>query len=151
MPLVRYFFFVGAALLALLFVVDVYVPNSPPVERTTATANLSIIRIHSDRKWPERIVLDSAFPTAAAMTTRMTEAAAPAPVNVAEASAKPDVRQAFAQLPPSSPNQLQPADPRRLEPKPQRKRKIVARSYTGPPTMLVAQQPRFGLFGNAIW
>ena len=151
MPLVRYFFFVGAALLALIFVIDAYVPNSPPVERKTPTADLSIIRIHSDRKWPERIVFDSAFPTIAATTTRMTETAAPAPTNVAEVSAKAEVRQAFAQLPPSGSNQIQPADSRKMEPKPQRKRKIVARSYIGPPTMLVAQQPRFGFFGNAVW
>jgi hypothetical protein len=148
MPLARYFFFVGAVLLTLLFALDAYVPKSPAVDRTTATADLSIIRIRSAQKWPERVVFDTAFP--AAPTRPVIEAAAPAPANVAEVSAKAGPRQAFAQLSPSSPNQLQAADPRR-ELKPQRKRRTVARSSIGQPTLLVAQQPRFGLFGNAIW
>jgi hypothetical protein len=79
----------------------------------------------------------------------MIEAAVPAPTH-AEVAAKAGARQAFAQLSPSGPNQLQAADPRR-ELKPQRKRRTVARTYVGQPTLLVAQQPRFGLFGNAIW
>ena len=148
MPLARYFFFVGAVLLTLLFALDAYVPKSPAVDRTTATADLSIIRIRSAQKWPERVVFDTAFP--AAPTRPVIEAAAPAPANVAEVSAKAGPRQAFAQLSPSSPNQLQAADPRR-ELKPQRKRRTVARSSIGQPTLLVAQQPRFGLFGSAIW
>jgi hypothetical protein len=150
MPLARYFFYVGAVLLMLLFALDAYVPKSPVVERTTASADLSIIRIRSAQKWPERVVFDTAFPTTTAPTRPMIEAAVPAPANAAEVSAKAGPRQAFAQLSPSSPNQLQVADPRR-ELKPQRKRRTVARSYTGQPTLLVAQQPRFGLFGNAIW
>jgi hypothetical protein len=148
MPLARYFFFVGAVLLTLLFALDAYVPKSPAVERTTATADLSIIRIRSAQQWPERVVFDTAFPTTTAPTRPMIEAAVPAPANVAEVSAKP--RQAFALLSPSSPNQLQAADPRR-ELKPQRKRRTIARSHIGQPTLLVAQQARFGLFGNAIW
>jgi hypothetical protein len=150
MPLARYFFFVGAVLLTLLFALDAYVPKSPAVDRTTATADLSIIRIRSAQKWPERVVFDTAFPTTAAPTRPVIEAAAPAPANVAEVSAKAGPRQAFAQLSPSSPNQLQAADPRR-ELKPQRKRRTVARSSISQRTLLVAQQPRFGLFGNAIW
>jgi hypothetical protein len=149
MPVARYFLFVGAVLLTLLFALEAYLPKSPPVERTTATTDLSFIRIHSDRKWPERVVFDTTFPTIA--PPRMMVAAAPAPTHVAEVSAKVAARQAFAQLLSSSPNQLQPADPRKAEPKPQRKRRIVPRSNIGPPTLLVAQQPRFGFFGNNIW
>jgi len=151
MPLVRYFSFVGAVLLTLLFVVDAYLPKAPPVQRTTATADLSIIRIHSDRKWPERVVFDSAFPTAIPATPPMIAASVPAPTHVAEVSSKAVVREAFAELPPSNPNQLQPADSRKAEPKLQRKRRTIAKGYAAPPTLLVAQQPRFGLFGNAIW
>jgi hypothetical protein len=150
MPLARYFFYVGAVLLMLLFALDAYVPKSPAVERTTASADLSIIRIRSAQKWPERVVFDTTFPTTTAPTRPMIEAAVSAPANAAEVSAKAGPRQAFALLSPSSPNQLQVAEPRR-ELKPQRKRRTVARSYTGQPTLLVAQQPRFGLFGNAIW
>jgi hypothetical protein len=150
MPLARYFLAVGAVLLALLFVIDAYLPKSSPVQRTTATADLSIIRIRSDQKWPERVVFDTALPTIA--PPRMIAVAVPAPTNAAEVPAKPAAREAFAQLSQSSPNQLQPADPRKAEPKPPpRKRRIVARANMGPPTLLVAQQPRFGFFGNAIW
>src|ERR1700674_1804357 len=149
MPLARYFFFVGAVLLTLLFALDAYAPKSPAVERTTATADLSIIRIRSAQTWLERGVLDNGFPTTTAPTRPMIESAVPAPPH-AEVAGKAGARQAFAQLSPSGPNQLQAADPRR-ELKPQRKRRTVARSYVGQPTLLVAQQPRFGLFGNAIW
>jgi hypothetical protein len=149
MPVARYFFFVGAVLLTLLFALDAFLPKSSPVARTTATADLSIIRIRSDQKWPERVVFDTARPTVA--PPRMMAAAVPAPDHVADVPPKVAAREAFAQLPKSSPNHLQQADARRAEPKPQRKRRTFARAYGGPPTMLVAQQPRFGFFGNAIW
>lgn len=151
MPLARYFLFVGAALLTLLFVVDSYLPKLPPEERTNAAANLSLIRIHSDRKWPERIVFDTSLPTITPATTGMMEANVPAPASVADLPAKARVREAFAQLTPPGSNQLRPAEPRKPEPKPQRKRKTVARGYMGPPAIVVAQQPRFGLFGNSTW
>lgn len=145
MPLARYFLFIGAVLLALLFVVDACLPQMPTAERTNATVDRSVIRIHSDRKWPERVVLDTTRPT---ITPARTTANVPAPTSVAEPVR---VRDAFAQLTPSSSTQLQPADPRKSEPKPLRKRKTVARVYTGPPPILVAQQPRFGFFGSSIW
>lgn len=153
MPLARYFFFVGAALLTLLFVADAYLPKLPAAERTNATAGLSVIRIHSDRKWPERVVFDTTLPSIARATTRIMEAKASAPTSVADVSAKVRVREVFAQLPlpPSNPARLQPADLRKPEPKLQSKRKTVARSHIGPPIILVAQQPHVGLFGNNIW
>jgi hypothetical protein len=151
MPLVRYFVFVGAALLTLLFVVDSYLPKLPAVERINAAANLSMIRIRSDRKLPERVVFDTSLPTITPATTGMAEANVPAPAGVADLPAKVRVREAFAQLTPSGSNQLQPADPKKPEAKQQRKRKTVAKGYIGPPTLRVAQQPRFGLFGSSIW
>jgi len=156
MPLARYFFFVGAALLALLFIADGYLPKLPVAERTAAVADVSVIRIHSDRKWPERVVFDTTVPPIAPAATATAEAKASAPANVADVSAKVAdvsakvrVREVFAQLPLSY--QLQQADPRKPGPKLQSKRKTVVRSHIGPPMMLVAQQPRIGLFGNTIW
>lgn len=156
MPLARYFFFVGAALLALLFIADEYLPKLPVAERKDTAADLSVIRIHSDRKWPERVVFDTTVPPIAPAATGTAEAKASASTNVADVSAKVAdvsakvrVREVFAQLPFS--NQLQPADPKKSEPKLQSKRKSVARSHINPPMMLVAQQPRVGLFGNTIW
>jgi hypothetical protein len=147
MPLLRYFFLVGGALLALLFAADAYLPKSPVIERATATADLSMIRIRSDRKWPERIVFDTTQPAIVPAKATMSELRIRKPTSGGDAAAKVPMREAFAQLP-SNANQLQPADPRKAEPR--RKRKSVARAYTGQP-LLVAQQPRFGLFGNGIW
>ncbi len=148
MPLARYFLFVGASLLALLFVVDACLPKLPPEERTNASVGISAIRIHSDRKWPEPIVFDTARPTITPATASVMAANAPAAMKVADLPPKVRVREAFAQLTPPSSNQLKPADPKKPELKLPRKHKNVARGSTGPPTILAAQQPRFGLFGN---
>jgi len=147
MPLVRYFLYVGGALLALLFVIDACLPLPPATARADATIDLSMIRIRSDRKWPERVVFDTSLPTIRPATT-IAEAKVQQPATVADLPAKVRVREAFAQLPPNS-NQLQPQDPRR--PEARRKQRSVAKNYVRPPTILVAQQPRFGLFGNNIW
>src|SRR3984957_2874343 len=148
MPLVRYFFFVGGALLALLFISNAYLPKPP--EMATADADLPVIRIHSDRKWPERVVFDTSRPTIVPMQTANTGAGVPAAATVADLSAKTRLRQAFAQLQPTAPTPAQASVPAKPEPKLQPKRK-VARRPTAPPVMLVAHQPQFGFFGNNAW
>src|ERR1700682_2275995 len=140
MPVARYFLLVGGVLLALLFLSNEILPQLPVAERVAeAGPNKSVIRIHSDRKWPERVVFDTNMPTILPPITpalvAKAEAAAPAPV--AEVSAQARGLQAFAQLKPSEP----------AKPKPQRKRKI-AKTRVAPPMVVVAQQPRFGFFGN---
>jgi len=140
MLMVRYFIYVGGVLLALLFVSDAYLPKSPVVQ--TADTDLPVIRIHSDRKWPERIVFDTSRPTiVAAPAPVQAVAAVQPPASAAEISAKARVRETFAQFVP--PEAKKPA------PKPQRKR--IAQRRAAPPIMLVAQQPQFGLFGNNPW
>ncbi|MHC2378505.1 hypothetical protein ACVIHA_002880 [Bradyrhizobium liaoningense] len=57
MPLLAYFWKVGAALLALLFVADFCLPKAAVTEKTAVEQ--PAILIHSDRKWPERVVLDT--------------------------------------------------------------------------------------------
>jgi hypothetical protein len=138
MPLVRYFFLVGGVLLALLFAVDAVVPKLPVPDR--ADTDLPVIRIHSDRKWPERVVFDTSLPTIVPAPAAKSEASIPVPV-------KARVRDALALLQPSEPRQLQTSDSKKPEPKLQRKRKI-ARKHLAPPMMLVAQQPRFGFFNT---
>jgi hypothetical protein len=151
MPLARYFFFVGAVLLALLVVSDAYLPKLPVADSTVAAVDTPLIRIHSDRKWPERVVFDTSIPTITPRPAANTAASVAVPATVADVSAKVRVREAFAQLPRSSdPKQLQPSDLKKPEPKPQHKRRI-AKSRAVPPTMLAAQQPRFGFFGNSGW
>jgi hypothetical protein len=149
MPLARYFVFVGGVLLALLFIFDAYQPKLPVADATEAAVDKSIIRIHSDRKWPERVVFDTSLPTIVPAQTAKAEAAVAAPATVADVSAKVRVRDAFAQLP-FDQKQAQLAEPKKPEPKLQRKRRI-AKTRAAPPVMLVAQQPRFGFFGNNIW
>jgi hypothetical protein len=148
MPLARYFFSVGGVLLALLFISDAYLPKLPVADR--ANTDLPVVRIHSDRKWPERVVYDTSLPTIIPAQIANTDASVPAPATVADVSATAQVREAFAQLQPSDANQLQPSDPKKPEPKLQRKRKIAKRR-AAPPMVLVEQQPQFGLFGNRIW
>ena len=148
MPLARYFFSVGGVLLALLFISDAYLPKLPVADR--ANSDLPVVRIHSDRKWPERVVYDTSLPTIIPAQIANTDASVPAPATVADVSATAQVREAFAQLQPSDANQLQPSDPKKPEPKLQRKRKIAKRR-AAPPMVLVEQQPQFGLFGNRIW
>ena len=146
MPLARYFVVVGGVLLALLFVVDAVLPQLPAADanRAATAVDRSIIRIHSDRKWPERVVFDTSLPTIVPAQTVKAEVAPapPPPTIVADVSAKAQVREAYAQL--------VPPEPKKPEPKLQRKRKI-AKSHAAPPMVVVAQQPRFGFFDNSTW
>ena len=138
MPVVRYFLLVGGVLLALLFLSNEVLPQLPVAERVAELgSNKSVIRINSDRKWPERVVFDTNMPT-------IVPPIAPALVAKAEAAVPAQARglQAFAQLKPS--------EPRKPEPKPQHKRKI-AKTRFAPPMVVVAQQPRFGFFANDTW
>jgi hypothetical protein len=147
MPVARYFFFVGGVLLALLFVFDAVLPKLPVTDRREAAIELPVIRIHTDRKWPEPVVFDTSVPTVIPAQLARTEAVIPAPTYVADVSETARVREAFAQLQPA---QLQPAYPKRPEQKPQPKRK-VAKNRLPPPMVVVAQQPRFGFFANNTW
>jgi len=55
LPLLNYFVSVGGALLALLLLADAALPRAP--DHFAADVQLPNIRIHSDRKTPEKIVL----------------------------------------------------------------------------------------------
>jgi hypothetical protein len=61
MPVGRYFIFVGSILFALLLFADWYFPGSAVASR--ADVDRSILRIKSDHRWPERIVIDTSQPT----------------------------------------------------------------------------------------
>jgi uncharacterized membrane protein len=151
MPLARYFFLVGGVLLALVFISDLYLPKSPVAERT-ADIDRQVIRIHSDRKWPERIVFDTSLPTTTpAPAQEQASVAPPAAAAAAPDEAKARVRESFAQLaPPSDSRHVHVAELRKPEARPQRKRKLVRRRL-GPPPVMLAQQPQFGFFGNTWW
>ena len=144
MPVLRYFIFVGGALLALLFVTDAYAPPQPVAAKadTVVASENPTLRIRSDHKWPQAIVFDTTQPTIVPPVLKA-EASVAAPANVAEISPKARVRETFAQFVPAD---------ARPEPKPkaQHKRRIV-QTAAGSRMAQVAQPTRFGVFGNNIW
>ena len=62
-PISRYIALVGSLLLAMLFIANWLLPMDPTLSATSEQADKQIIRIKSDRKWPERIVFDTSAPT----------------------------------------------------------------------------------------
>lgn len=89
MPIIRYFIFVGALLLALLFAADRYLPA--PVEHAAAAdPDRTIIRIASARSLPEKIIFDTCPRTDAPMIAQ-TDPVVQAP--------QQQVREAMAAMP----------------------------------------------------
>ena len=148
MPLARYFLYVGGVLLTLVFILDAWLTELPVMERSHA--NSPVIRIHSDRKWPERIVFDTTLPTIVPAQTAIVEDRVPSPSTVTDVAVKEREREAFALMQPSDAKRLEPSAPGRRELKPQRQRKIAKR-HVMPRSLFVARQPQFGWFGNTIW
>lgn len=107
MPLLQYFLYIGGVLLGLLFILDAFLPKLPiPV---ATHEHVPVIRIASDRKWPERVVYDTSLPTIVPET--VTIAAVP-PVPEKGAVASAGIRQSFAQLQSSEAGQPRPFDAR---------------------------------------
>jgi hypothetical protein len=143
MPVLRYFIFVGGALLALLFVADAYAPAQPGAAKadSVVAAENPTLRIRSDRKWPQAIVFDTTQPTIVPPVVKA-EAKVAAPASVAEISPKARVRETFAQFVPVEP---------RLEPRQSPRKRKVAKYAASSRLAQVAQPTRFGVFGNNIW
>jgi len=132
-------------LLALLFISDDYFPKLAVSNR--AISHSAIIRIHSDQKWPERVVYDTSLPTVIPAQIANMETSVAVPEIAASATVRE--REAFAQLQRPDANQL--PDPKKREPKLQRQRKKIAKRQAAPAARLVARQPQFGWFGNNMW
>ena len=145
MPLRQYFSSVGGVLLALLFILDVWFPKPQVVTR--AQANLPLIRIHSDRKWPERVVYDTSLPTIVPTSTASAEV--PAPETIDGASASTSVREALA-MQKLSADRLQRSNAKVREPKPVHRSKL-ARKRVPAPTFAMVRHPQFGWFGGNFW
>jgi hypothetical protein len=154
MPLLRYFIYVGGALLTLLLISNAVLPQLPLPDNLTSASDLPTVRIHSDRKLPEKVVFDT---SASAPASAAVPVPAPAivPPAVAEMSAKARVREAFAQLPnggeatDAKMSQMAHAalpEPRMVSKAQVQKRKI-AKPRTVNPSIMVAQRPHFGLDG----
>jgi len=148
MPLARYFLFVGGVLLTLVFILDAWLAELPVMERSYA--NSPVIRIRSERKWPERIVFDTTLPAIAPAQTAIVDDRVSSPATVTDVAAKEREREAFALMHPSNAKRLESSAPGRRELTPQRQRKTVKR-HVMPRSLFVARQPQFGWFGNSIW
>ena len=147
MPLARYFLFVGGVLLALLFISDPFLPKLPVAD--WSNSHSAIIRIHSDQKWPERVVYDTSLPTLipAPIENMQTNVAVP---EIA-ASATVREREAFAQLQRPDANQLRPIQKSENRSCNVNAKFKIAKRQAAPAARLVARQPQFGWFGNNMW
>ena len=139
MPIARYFLFVGAMLLALLFAVDGFAPKDAVVSSAVSATENPTLRIRSDHKWPEPVVYDTSLPTIV-----------PPKVEIAAALPAPD----FGYVGQVSGSRVlcavQAGRPVKPEAKPVPKRKI-AKARAAPPVVRVAQQPQFGFFASNFW
>jgi hypothetical protein len=91
-PLRRYFTLAGGALLALLFAADAVIPRQPAMESRNSGPQLPRIRIHSELKGPEAVVIDTNRPII--VPTRTTQDDTGKDV----ASPKPQVAENIARL-----------------------------------------------------
>jgi hypothetical protein len=160
MPVARYFLFVGAALLALLFALDALMPQQVAVaSNTVPSIDKTVVRIRSDQKPPERVVYDTSLPTIVPPAAKTQVAAIP-PAPAADPVVQARARDSFAQLIPAEAKKPE----KQIGPQAQtpRKRKIARAHAPQPispqpmfspqPTMRFAQQQQhFGFFGNSTW
>jgi hypothetical protein len=151
MPLLAYLWKVGAALLLLLFVADYCVPRAPIPGQ--ASVDRPAIRIHSDRKWPERIVFDTRSPTivAAAPAVNIPDVAMSSDVTEPPVSRidNPTVANALAMLP--RPDTRPPGS---IDRKRQPKISSVAarpRRHVKPQMLLAARQGQITWLGFRPW
>lgn len=148
MPLAAYFWKVGAALLALLFFADYWLPRAAFPEQ--ATGDRPAIHIHSDQKWPERIVFDtSPVIVTAAPVAEIAKVATSSGVTEPPATRTDKPANAFAMLGHSDTRPPESVDRKR-----QRKTSHVAarpRRQVKSQMMLAAQQGQFGWFGFRSW
>ena len=137
MPLARYFLFVGGALVALLFAFDFFSPKAVAdvgaQSASAGTVDKSTLRIRSEQKWPERIVLDTTQPTIVPKAVQTEQAAIVAP----EITATARVRETFAQFVPVEPKKPEAATP---------KKRKVAKGASQP-----MRFARSGYFGTSTW
>ena len=155
MPVLRYFLFVGGALLALMFGTALLAPQTelPRVVASSST-DMPPIRIHSDRKLPERVVFDTAQPVVAPSVIAQGPIEEPAAPQLDKTAA---ARDSYAELvTPQAKAAAVRAPVKKAEARPAKRRVARSRSY-GPAydrygsasrPMVVAQQPHFGWFGN---
>ena len=104
MPIARYFIIVGGTLAALLFIAGWCLPTPPAMFADQPPAlDRAIIRIKSERKWPEKVVLDTSQPTIAPPAVEKPPAAQSVRLPPDEAGDQSNL-EAMAQLKPDTPS-----------------------------------------------
>lgn len=149
MPLAAYFRNVGAALFALLMIVDFCLPRSPEVQSTDVPP--PVIKIISDRKWPELVVLDTTKGDTAAVAPSPWDKDPPAPPTVREVPAgRAGTSTALALM--SS------QESRHGAPVEQKRRQMTskhatrgARKYSPPQMAFTAHQGNYAWLGFRYW
>ena len=134
MPVRSYFLFAGGALLTLLFAANWLLPSPPPHAHVGSDPNLANIRIHSELKGPDAVVIDTtkpimmaapapqmdiAGPQAAGMASPPAEDAGAPPDAAHRTLVSPELGASFAQLVPTPPKRAgwsEPKRPRRISP-----------------------------------
>ena len=149
MPLAAYFRNVGAALLALLFIADFYLPTTPAAQQ--AAAYPPVIRIYSDRKWPEPVVFDTRTAIVSAKPAARDANVAASPGADDLQTSRADVsgaRDAFAMLPVRDSRHAQSVDQNKRQLK---QKTAVRRKHARPQIILAARQGQFAWFGFRTW
>jgi hypothetical protein len=98
-PIVKYFVCVGSALVALLFIANWCLPERPAFLTDQSQVDKTILRIKSERKWPEKVVLDTTRPAILAPFGETMTSAPPGTIPADDATETPGL-EALAQLKP---------------------------------------------------
>jgi hypothetical protein len=100
---------------------------------SAGTVDKSTLRIRSEQKWPERIVLDTTQPTVVPQAAAPTvQAALPGPEPMAEMTAKARVRETFAQFVPVEPKKDTVAKKRKTAKAPGQPVRVARSNFFGP-------------------
>jgi hypothetical protein len=102
-PIARYFIFVGGTLAAVLLIVGWCLPTPPAMFDDQLAIDRAIIRIKSERKWPEKVVLDTSQPAITPSAVEEPPAAQSARLSPDEAPDQSNL-EALAQLKPDAPS-----------------------------------------------
>jgi len=127
MPVFRYYLFVGGALLALLFGINVVVAERDRKSDLARTDRTPPIRILSEHRLPDRVVIDTSQPTIQPVEAKVAAAPLPPVIEVEQPqlvfdlSAQANIRETFAQFVSTEPE----AKPRVKKVKVKVKRRIV--------------------------
>lgn len=146
MPWLRYFVFIGGTLLALLFVADAFSTKETVAVAQAGDAEKPMLRIRSDVKWPERIVIDTTQPTITPPPAAPVTAMAPVPKAVANIDTTTAPLEAYAQVRPVESKKPQPQVQKRKVAKVERHPSMASVHQNR--SMASAQQNPFDFF---VW